>query len=475
MNNNQVHEEYKKLGEKMSQLNTQRGGSADGLKGFYAELANSTENNVEKIEKGIAAREEVIDNNGPADAVIKYKNGSLGREKQYKSGYSFPQHKKNIESGKYDNQIYSINKDNPILNNPKELETLKSLAKKHNIKIEVSKVPDSEMKVVAKAAQLEGKIRNEVGLDQTAPITSNVYSGTKELMHSAQNLNNDVQNINNTVISQAGEVISSIQNGSKEFVCGVSDALENSVIPLMIVGTQDLIKLAKGEMTMKEAVEDVGGVGLKIAVTGGSMRVASYALSGFIEQSSNTMLKAIAKSNQIGTVIVVGTIIARATSKYVSGEIDGEQFFEEISSEGLSLVVGIVGGAIGGPIGTVIASTACSIMVSSIHSLKQSYKSIDRMQSQYLMTLDRISNRMINEIKESRERLKKVYIDEKKKWDKSVEMGFDMIISGTLNNSMEEISKGINSIMKLFGAEVEFMNASDVRNFMNQSKRVFEL
>lgn len=127
-------------------------------------------------------------------------------------------------------------------------------------------------------------------------------------------------------------------NVGKTFVSGASQALESSVIPLMIVGTQDLVKVAQGEMTMKEAIEDVGTVGLKIAATGGSLRVASYALSGIIEQSGNTILQTVAKTNQIGTIIVAGTIVARATSKYISGEIDGKQFFEEISEEGLSLV-----------------------------------------------------------------------------------------------------------------------------------------
>ena len=52
-----------------------------------------------------------------------------------------------------------------------------------------------------------------------------------------------------------------IQNAGKIFAKGAADALATSVIPLVIKGTQDLCHVANGDMTMKEATEDVGKLG----------------------------------------------------------------------------------------------------------------------------------------------------------------------------------------------------------------------
>lgn len=128
----ETHEEFRHLKTEMSKINTERGGGASGLKGFYAESTNAAYDNLNRIDAGIGARQIVIDNNGDADAIIKYTNGQFGREIQYKNGYQYSKHKEFLSSGKYDNMIYAVNNDNPIFDNPKQMETLNALAKEHN-------------------------------------------------------------------------------------------------------------------------------------------------------------------------------------------------------------------------------------------------------------------------------------------------------------------------------------------------------
>lgn len=118
---NEVHKEFRNMKTEMSKINTQRGGGPSGLKGFYAESANATYDNIRRIEDGIQARQIVIDNNGAADAVIRYANGQLGRKIQYKNGYQYYKHKEFLSSGKYDNMIYAVNADNLVFSNPKQL------------------------------------------------------------------------------------------------------------------------------------------------------------------------------------------------------------------------------------------------------------------------------------------------------------------------------------------------------------------
>lgn len=133
-----------------------------------------------------------------------------------------------------------------------------------------------------------------------------------------------------------------IQNAGKIFAKGAADALATSVIPLVIKGTQDLCHVANGDMTMKEATEDVGKLGGTILASGGTERLATWALGKALKDSENKVLKEFAKANQIGTILVVGSIVAKAAGKYLDGEIDGSGFISEIGQDGLSMISGML-------------------------------------------------------------------------------------------------------------------------------------
>ena len=156
-------DEYKKMQSDISKINPNRGGSPKQSKGFYAEVINATENNLDRIKNDIKARVIVIDNNGASDAIISYANGQTGREIQDKVGYTYSQLKQMIENGKYDDMIFSINKDHSFFSNSKQLDSLKEVAKKHNVKIISSEVSEKEVLALAKAASIEAEIRQNLG------------------------------------------------------------------------------------------------------------------------------------------------------------------------------------------------------------------------------------------------------------------------------------------------------------------------
>ena len=54
-------DEYKKMQSDISKINPNRGGSPKQSKGFYAEVINATENNLDRIKNDIKARVIVID------------------------------------------------------------------------------------------------------------------------------------------------------------------------------------------------------------------------------------------------------------------------------------------------------------------------------------------------------------------------------------------------------------------------------
>lgn len=221
----------------------------------------------------------------------------------------------------------------------------------------------------------------------------------------------------------------SLQNFGREFAQGTSDALAASAIPLAVRGVQDLVKVANGEMSLNDATCDMGELGISIAAHGGGVRTASFALSTILKNSENSVLKNFAKANQIGSVLVVGSIIMRATGKYLSGEVDAEGFFMEISQEGTSLVSGMLASqtlgallvgpaAAGGIVGAaalaapvlaaMIASAACSEIYAQAEKLREEKKDNAEIRA--------IAAQATRSIQQQQEELERLLEEDHKQW-----------------------------------------------------------
>ena len=188
-------DEYKKMRDGIENVNPNRGSSPDKTKGFYGEIVNATENNLDRIKKGQKARVEVIDDNGAADSIIKYANGQTGRAIQDKVGYNYFQIKQMIKSGKYDGMVLSLNKDNSLFQDEEKLNECIKLAKAHGIKIESSYVTEKETHRLAEAALVESKIRDSIGLDKTkAPIVATGYTANKMITDGVEDIESYIKN-----------------------------------------------------------------------------------------------------------------------------------------------------------------------------------------------------------------------------------------------------------------------------------------
>lgn len=496
----EVHEEYKKLGQNMAKINTQRGKQADRLKGFYAELANSTEDNVERINKGIGARQRVLDNNGPADAVIQYSNGSYGRQIQDKCGYGSSEYKKFIKDGKYDGMILRINNDNPLFSNQKQLESLTNLAREHNIKIEKSRVSADEMQKVAKAANMEGQLRNKIGLDQTAPVTSGLYAGSKELGYRAGKAEERLQNIGAEVASKTDLAIDAAKNIGSDFASGAVDAMTNAAFPLMVLGVQNICEVASGQKSMEEARSEMGEVTLKIAVSGGGGNVISKAAHELAEKTGSEIFGFVSRNaNKVVQIMNVGMVVFKSFNKLINDEISGVEFFDEIGEQGVGLIGDFVGTLAGagladilipagmatGPagflvgatafIGGMIVSTVCVAMYRNAINLREKYRAMNEAYQHRIAELNRVMHMAIQEIEHQREQLSGMIKKEYAEWENRFDMGFKIIMNGMFNNDFEKLSQGLNHILETFGETVLFKNMEEFDEFFFDDNAVLTI
>ena len=256
----------------------------------------------------------------------------------------------------------------------------------------------------------------------------------------------------------------SAHNIGKEFSQGAKDALAASAIPLVIRSSQDLLRVAQGEMSLKDAVDDVGKLGISIAASGGTVRVASFALSSALKDNTNPLIQQISNVNQIGTVLVIGSIIVRATGKYLDGDVDAAGFFKEITESGLSLASGMLGskaavalfgsGAVAAPVlAAMIASAACSEICSYAKKMEEEKKANEEIRI--------IATDATAAIQQQQEELHQLLDADHQKWAQQMTDIFQVIADGLINSDLDKTNDGLQQLLTTYNCNVTLYGKED--------------
>lgn len=379
------HEQFRQLKKDLADINTQRGGGPNGVKGFYAEHINSTYGNLERIDKRIAARENVIDDNGDWDAIVRYATGASGRQIQDKVGYTFSYYKNKISTNQYDGGILRINPDNPIFSNEKKLNELKGLAKEHRIKIVKGSVTEKEVKTLAVVAGVEGKVSSALGMEKKAPLTAELYVDFKEIAYALETVRDKAIRDGNVasqdINKQRKEIaINNIAKTGHE--AGKYGAENSGITALTISGIMNVVSVIKGEKKAGEAVGDIVKDSGKATMSGYGMGAGLTVVSHSLCNSSSKFIQGLVKSNVPGKVITAVMNTGDTLKKWGEGKITTEECLIELGDKGLNMVtmgysmavgqtlipIPIVGGAVGALVGSMLTSSLYNHLINMLQT-----------------------------------------------------------------------------------------------------------
>ena len=254
------------------------------------------------------------------------------------------------------------------------------------------------------------------------------------------------------------------KNAGKIFAEGAQNALAASAIPLVIIGSQNIVRVAKGEISPEEALNEFGKLGISIAASGGTMRTVTFALSETFKNSQNEILKNFAAANQIGSVLVIGSIVARAAGKYVNGDVDAPGFFEEITESGLSLASGMLGskvavalfgsGAVAAPVlAAMIASAACSEICSYAKKMEEEKKTNEEIR---IIAADATAA-----IQQQQEELHRLLDADHQKWAQQMTDIFQVIADGLTNSDLDKTNDGLQQLLNAYNCNVKLYGKED--------------
>lgn len=455
-------EEYNHMEQGIAELNTSRGGSPNRLKGFIAEQMNTADSNVDRIQEGVAARECVIDDNGPADAIVKYKNGQLGRPIQDKCGYDYYYYKKILSEGTYDGMILRINGDNPVFENEQQLKVLSELAREHGVKIERAKVTKAKVEKIAELASKEGKIRTAFGMKNTAPVTAKMVSTQKKMEYAVSDANRFVSE---QVSKFLPEDVAEINRA------GLDSAMKTAAFAAALSVSQNLFRVVEGDKAFDEAAKEILIDTSSSAVIAYATGAASKAL-GFENQSD-------------AAILVTGTVqISRQVFSYVSGDIDERQLLDNVSQTAAYLAATYIGKTIGGtigsaagPLGTVVGQYVGELITSAVCSEVISIIQQEKAAKKYNQKMLALAHHAESEIRLSQERVQLLINDKNREFLNKISAGYDRLVNGIALNDMDMASAGIIAIGEQFDISEEVLRRGHVTqgHIFDHKSRVIEI
>ena len=295
-------------------------------------------------------------------------------------------------------------------------------------------------------------------------------------------------------------------NIANDFKNGAQQTLEGAAIPIMVEGVHNLVQVAMGEKEFEEAAKDMTNLTTEIAVTGGSIKVTTTALTSIMKNSNSEQLKNFANSNQVAKIVAVAFIVKDSVFNYIEGKIDGGQFLYEIGEKGVGLVgatigfeigkdigciaggfigqalipvpvvgavVGeVVGSLVGAFVGSMIISIACTEIYKQAIRLFKSYNYVQEYE-RTLAKLNILVDEALEEMEYQREALKTLISDKYNEWDMEFDLGFKKIFESSLEDDYDGITEGINTILNALGEEVRFKTNEEFDDFFMDENAVF--
>lgn len=285
------------------------------------------------------------------------------------------------------------------------------------------------------------------------------------------------------------------QNVGREFVTGATDALVNSAIPLTTEAVRKLIDVAQGKETLNDAAKEMGKTTVNVAVVGGTNKLVVDVLSSQLSNSSSTVLKEIANSNQVAQIITVALIVQESAVKYINGEIDAKEFVDEVGVKGATMVAGMIGGQVGREIGGMIGATigtvaipipgvgtgvgyvtgkvigqvlgviittvACSAIV-AVYNTSKHLNDYKLKESQ----IRRLEQDALKEMENQRCTFREIVKGEYQVWDETIQSGFEQILRSACEEiyNLQGVTEGLDKILSLFGKQVKFSTMEEYEN-----------
>lgn len=295
---------------------------------------------------------------------------------------------------------------------------------------------------------LKNEIRSEVYVRTNVAVTRTVNKAGVLMEVGSKKT---VKRVAYATGKHAGEVVSAGTDAA--MTCMITSSISNIVL------------IAQGEKDAKQAAIDVSKEvgGTFISVTG--KELVGKVINEVADKGAKKEITSLVAENlsvaEITNAIQLGTSIV----KYVNDEITMEECAVEILVNGAGAVAYAIGEAVAGPVAAYVASYVASIVMSEICRAVIEYRNIKKHSEERLRKISKLAAEALVEMEYQRQTLEQMKDQEFDFWDENINKGFETIILSALSDNTENVLKGLNMILGVFGEKVLFESHEEFENF----------
>lgn len=274
--------------------------------------------------------------------------------------------------------------------------------------------------------------------------------------------NRDVGKALNGIKTQAETDILLTGHAAKNFAGAVSDIIKSksgealktgrkaALITLTVSGLHNLAALSSGEKDLKTALKDVSIDAASSFASGTGLRMTQEIVVGVAHTvGAEHIANFVADGIPVAQIAAV-TMTARCVKQYLDGEISEEDCAVQILVSGAGILAYHFGALIGGPAGAVVASMITTQITNTILEYRQEKK----IQLARDAEISRVLSHAMREISHQRDILEGYVKEELKRWDDTINAGFNTILQSAADQDANGIAHGLNIILALFNTQV---------------------
>ena len=352
----------------------------------------------------------------------------------------------------------------------------------------------------------EADIKKAVNQKQNYKITDSSFNRSKGAKTNTEYLIKELQHGNdkNITVSEARKLIvegtkaKAIVEGSLKIQAiqhageiGAQAAKEGAKYALAISSVQNLSEVAKGELELSEAVENIVVDTAKVGATSAATGLFKFSAEAMVKQTADKLKnEAIKKSLEkfsttggIGAAVTLFVATGKTVGKYLSGELDEKEMIIELGEQGSGLAASMggsmlgkgigfligntilpgLGGGVGYFVGEFIGSMAGYMIGSQIyHTVIDFFGSTNACPKDIRILIDQ----MATDLEQARVQLDKILSDIRIAEEDKISNAMCSLYQGVANSNYEQIDNSLTSICDLFGRKLAFPDQNSFDTFI---------
>lgn len=254
--------------------------------------------------------------------------------------------------------------------------------------------------------------------------------------------------------------------------------------------TDNLTQVITGDKSGSEAAKDITVGTAKETAVGYMERYGAELAAEAIDSITKNVAKKITNETAKNAILISGAKIANANTitaiaggvidigksikSYMDGDISKAQMLRNIGEQGsnvcLSTVYGTIGAAVGGPIGAAVVSMVGYMASSMLYGAVLSQFDKEDIARERAAQTHAFCEAAIAEMTRQRLLFEKQAAEFLKRRAQAVIEGFAVIDQAIISSDFNELSKGLNTITKSFGRELQFITFEEFDDFMNSDE-----